>query len=56
MVTIPPITPVTVLIFLIVYVITYAVVKNTLQHVVVPLLIAGGAAWYVYNLLISMGL
>ena len=50
------INPVTVIVFLIAYVLTYALVKNTLQNLVVPLLIAGGVAYYVYMLVLQLGL
>ena len=45
-----------IIIFFIVYIATYALVKGTIQNLLVPLLIAGGAAYYVYSLLVSMGL
>ncbi|UXD21974.1 hypothetical protein IPA_00385 [Ignicoccus pacificus DSM 13166] len=50
------INPVALIVFVIVYVLTYAIVKNALQSIVVPLLIAGAAAYYTYLFLLSMGI
>ena len=42
-------------ILLLTYVIVYSLVKMTIQDLLVPTLIAAGAAYYVYTLLLSLG-
>ena len=48
------ISPIALLIFLGVYIITYILIKKALQDLVVPLAIALGVAYYTYNLVAAL--